>query len=108
MLEKDYYTYRVIWSPDDDEYVGLCSEFHFLSWLAKEPEEALTGIRKLVAESIEDMKIHGEPIPEPFSTKKYSGHFMIRTTPDLHRQLSVEASESGISLNRHLCDKLSR
>ena len=108
MLEKDYYTYRVFWSPKDYEYVGLCAEFHFLSWLAKEPEEALKGIRNLVAESIEDMNKHGEPIPEPFSTKKFSGHFIIQTTPDLHRQLTVEASESGVSLNRHVCDKLSR
>lgn len=108
MLKNDFYTYRVIWSSEDSEYVGLCAEFHFLSWLAKEPEEALKGIRNLVAESVEDMLNHGESIPEPLSTKKFSGHFVVRTTPDLHRLLSIEASEMGVSLNRYVCDKLSR
>ena len=26
-LKNDRYTYRVTWSEDDDEYVGLCAEF---------------------------------------------------------------------------------
>jgi len=41
MLRDDRYTYRVTWSEEDDEYVGLCSEFPSLSWLAPLPEEAL-------------------------------------------------------------------
>lgn len=45
---KDKYTYRVIWSEDDGEYVGLCSEFPSLSWLAKTSKDALKGIRKIV------------------------------------------------------------
>ena len=26
-LKDDRYTYRVTWSEDDQEYVGLCAEF---------------------------------------------------------------------------------
>ena len=37
-----HYTYRVTWSPEDDEHLGLCAEFPSLSWLAKTPEAALT------------------------------------------------------------------
>jgi len=44
-LKNDRYTYRVTWSEDDNEYVGLCAEFPSLSWLAKTPEAALKGIR---------------------------------------------------------------
>lgn len=47
-LRNDRYTYRVTWSPDDQEYVGLCGEFPSLSWLAATPEAALKGIRHLV------------------------------------------------------------
>jgi hypothetical protein len=46
-LKNDRYTYRVTWSEDDNEYVGLCAEFPSLSWLAKTPEAALKGIRKV-------------------------------------------------------------
>ena len=42
------YTYRVTWSEEDGEYIGLCAEFPSLSWLARTPEAALRGIRKLV------------------------------------------------------------
>jgi predicted HicB family RNase H-like nuclease len=38
----------------------------------------------------------------------YSGHFMVRVTPVLHRQLAIEAAESGVSVNRLANDKLSR
>jgi len=33
-----HYTYRVTWSPEHQEYIGLCAEFASLSWLAKTPE----------------------------------------------------------------------
>jgi predicted RNase H-like HicB family nuclease len=50
------YTYSVIWSAEDSEHVGLCAEFPSLSWLAKTPEEALAGIRQVVAECAADME----------------------------------------------------
>ncbi|HPW17736.1 MAG TPA: toxin-antitoxin system HicB family antitoxin, partial [Candidatus Aminicenantes bacterium] len=40
-LVNDRYTYRITWSDDDQEHVGLCAEFPSLSWLAKSPESAL-------------------------------------------------------------------
>jgi hypothetical protein len=43
---NDKYTYRVIWSEEYQEYVGLCAEFPSLSWLADEPEKALKGVRE--------------------------------------------------------------
>ena len=47
---KDQYHYKVIWSNEDNEYVGLCTEFPSLSWLAPTSKEALRGIKKIVAE----------------------------------------------------------
>ena len=108
MLKNDRYTYRVVWSEEDGEYLGLCTELPSLSWLASEPEEALKGIRMVVADVVMDLKQNGEPVPEPLMTKNYSGKFMVRVTPELHRQLVIEAAESHVSLNRLANDKLSR
>lgn len=105
-LKNDRFTYRVTWSDDDKEYVGLCTEFPSLSWLALTQEEALRGIRKIVADSVKDMKRNGEEIPEPLSKKQYSGKFMVRVPPDVHRELAIKAAESGISLNRLASTKL--
>ncbi len=104
----DKYTYRVTWSEEDSEYVGLCSEFQSLSWLAQTPEAALRGVSKLVHEVVEDMQKNGEPVPEPIATKHFSGKFMIRVPPEVHRQLTIQSLESGVSLNRLASAKLSR
>jgi len=108
MLRNDRYTYRVTWSEEDNEYVGLCAEFPSLSWLAPLPEDALKGIRRVVARVVADLKANGEPVPEPIAVKQYSGKFMIRIPPELHRRLTIEAAEAGISLNRLASEKLSR
>ena len=108
VLMNDRYTYRVTWSEDDQEYLGLCAEFASLSWLAPTPEGALEGIRQVVADVVEDLKATGEEAPEPISVKSYSGKFMIRVPPDLHRRLALEAAESGVSLNRLASAKLSQ
>jgi len=108
VLKNDRYTYRVTWSEEDDEYIGLCAEFPSLSWLEPSPEDALMGVRQVVAQVVTDMKKNREPIPEPIAIKKYSGKFMVRIPPDLHRRLALEAAESGVSLNRIASDKLTR
>ena len=107
-LKNDRYSYRVIWSEDDQEYVGLCAEFPSLSWLAKTPESALKGIREVVEGVIKDMRNTGEEIPKPISCKRYSGKFMVRVPPEVHRNLDIQAAESGVSLNRIAGTKLSR
>ena len=108
MLKNDRYTYRITWSEEDQEYVGLCIEFPSLSWLDQNPEAALAGIRKMVANVVKDMKANKETPPEPISSKQFSGKFMVRIPPELHRKLVLEAQEEGVSLNRLASDKLSR
>lgn len=102
----DKYTYRVTWSEEDEEYVGLCVEFPSLSWLAKTQEEAFKGIRKVVADVLQDMQKRKEKIPEALAQKHFSGKFVVRITPEDHRRLSVEAQEAHVSLNRYVSSKL--
>lgn len=104
--EIDKYTYRVTWSEEDEEFVGLSAEFPNLSWLAPGPEEALKGIRSVVKDCVEDMVENEEAVPKPISTRKYSGKFMVRIPPEVHRNLATQAAESGVSLNRIASAKL--
>jgi predicted HicB family RNase H-like nuclease len=105
-MNIDHYTYRVTWSPEDNEHVGLCAEFPSLSWLARKPDAALTGIRRVVARALADMRSNGEAIPEPLADKAYSGQFRVRIPPQLHRVLVLQAAEQGVSLNRLASAKL--
>ena len=61
----DHYTYRVIWSSEDGEHLGLCAEFPSLSWLAPTPDEALSGIQELVNGALVDLLAAGESPPAP-------------------------------------------
>ncbi len=107
-IKNDHYTYRVTWSTDDEEYVGLCTEFSSLSWVASTPEAALKGIRNVVADVVKDMQANNEKIPEPMAIKNYSGKFMVRVPPEIHRALALKAAEAGVSLNRLASSKLSQ
>ena len=105
-MNPNHYSYRVTWSPEDNEYLGLCVEFPSLSWLAETPELALAGIRQVVADVVADLQDNGEPIPQALAEKHYSGEFRVRIPPELHRLLALQAAEQGISLNRLASAKL--
>lgn len=105
-MSVDHYTYRVTWSPEDCEHVGLCAELPSLSWLASTPEEALAGIRQVVAEVVADLQSNGESVPLPLAEKHYSGEFRVRIPPHVHRSLAMQAKEQGVSLNRLASAKL--
>ncbi len=103
---SDHYTYRVTWSAEDQEYLGLSVEFPSLSWLADSPDEAFSGILRLVAECVEDMLAADEILPEPTADRTYSGKFMVRVPPEMHRALAIRAVEEGVSLNRLVSARL--
>ena len=105
-MNINHYTYRVTWSPEDSEHVGLCTEFPSLSWLANTPDAALSGIRQVIAEVVADLAADAEPIPEPLAEKRYSGEFRVRIPPELHRRLALQAAEQKVSLNRLASAKL--
>lgn len=102
----DHYTYRVTWSEEDGEYLGLCLEFPSLSWLASGPGNAFAGIRALVQVTVRDMRQTGENPPEPLADRTYSGKFLVRVPPETHRKLVVQAAEEGVSLNRLVSARL--
>lgn len=99
-MATDHYTYRVSWSPNDEEYVATCVEFPSLSWLAADDVEALRGIKRLVQDVIADMTANAEPLPTPIADQHFSGKFLVRVPPELHRRLALEAAEAKVSLNR--------
>mgnify|MGYP001224231105 CR=1 FL=1 len=109
MIKKtDTYTYRVTWSEEDKEYIGLCAEFPSLSWLDKTQQAALQGIINLVAKVVSDMRTNNEMIPQPIATKRFSGKLLVRIPPDVHKELTIQAAEAGVSINRLISSKLAK
>jgi antitoxin HicB len=71
-------------------------------------EEALVMIEDAKETWISYSLEKGLPIPEPESidTKSYSGKFIVRVTPELHKKLSLQAKSYGVSLNYYVSEIL--
>ncbi|MDR2983634.1 MAG: type II toxin-antitoxin system HicB family antitoxin, partial [Nocardiopsaceae bacterium] len=108
MPDATHYTYRVAWSAEDGEHVATVAEFPSLSWLAPTPIEALAGVTDVVRDVLSDLAASDEPIPQPLSARTYSGRFVVRVPPEVHRRLAREAAEQHVSLNRLVSDRLAR
>lgn len=106
MNRADHYSYRVRWSGEDGEFVGTVAELPSLSWLDADRALAFQGIQDLAAGVVADMLAAGETPPAAIADREYSGKFMVRIPPELHRQLALEAAEQHVSLNRLASSRL--
>ncbi|HEY3545579.1 MAG TPA: toxin-antitoxin system HicB family antitoxin [Propionicimonas sp.] len=106
MSVADHYSYRVRWSAEDGEYVGTVAELPSLSWLEVDQAETFAGIQRLAAGVVSDMLAKGETPPEAIADRTYSGKFVVRLPPELHRQLVIEAADQHVSLNRLISSRL--
>ena len=100
------YTYRAEYSPDFGQYVGHCLEFPSRHSHASSAHEAIEGAERIVAAAVADMLQCGEAPPPSLTDRRYSGNFVVRTSPQLHARLVVEANEQSVSLNQWAVQKL--
>ncbi len=85
------YRYSVIWSEDDQSYIGLCAEFPSLSWLEDTAEMASQGIRNIVLACINDMQTQNEPIPQPQTITQHSDDkITVRLTPRYYQESNLK------------------
>ena len=106
---SDHYTYRITWSAEDGEHVGLCAELPSLSWLGRYPGRSPVGhpaprgrVRGLTCGPMASRS------QEPMADRAYSGKFMVRVPPETHRALAIRAAEQGVSMNRLVSARLAR
>lgn len=104
--KAEQYLYSVGWSEADKAFVARVAEFPLLAAHGDTQEEALSEIKSVVGFVLNDLQEAGEPIPEPFGKRVFSGRLVLRMPEYMHRQLALEASRQGISLNQLLNLKL--
>ena len=100
------YLYSVVWSEEDDAFIGRVLEFPSLAAHGSTQAKALSEIRSVVQHAFEDLRDSGEEMPEPLNKRPYSGKLNVRLPKYLHRQLAIEAAEEGVSLNQLISTKL--
>lgn len=99
-MTKSYrYIVNVFWSEEDAAYVAEVPELPGCASHGKTPEVAMRNVQNAIETWIEGAKESGFKIPEPVSTKAFSGKFVTRVDPRLHQKLTIRAETSGKSLN---------
>lgn len=68
MSDTEQYSYRLVWSQPDAEWIGLCDAFPGLSWLEEDKQAALDGIRRMVRRALDIMDEDGMAPPAPTPT----------------------------------------
>jgi predicted HicB family RNase H-like nuclease len=100
------YTKIVEWSEEDGCFVGSAPPIIGPCCHGKDEAKVYAELCQIVEEWIEILETDDRPLPEPLNAKKYSGKFVLRLEPALHRRLAAKALAAGESLNSFCVKKL--
>lgn len=87
-------------------YLGCIQEIPEVRGHGDTLDECYDLVMEILETNLELMIEDGDKIPEPVD-KNYSGKFNVRIPKSLHKRLSEEAEDEGISLNQLAVYKLS-
>ncbi len=91
---------------EDGDFLAHFMELPNVSAFASTPEGALCELKLAWEGFKESYHKHNESVPVAPSKKEYSGQFNIRIDKRVHKNLAIEAAQSGLSLNALVSQKL--
>ena len=102
------FPYRIVirWSDEDSSYIAEVPELPGCMADGSTPETAAKEVKKAARLWIEVAKKEKREIPRAIDQRRYSGKFIVRVPPELHRELDFEAKTQKVSLNRLVTLKL--
>ena len=101
MKTSDRYLKIVEWSEEDQCYVGTCPGLMLGGVHGDDEARVYKELSQAVEEWIEIYEKDGDPLPEATAGREYSGKFVVRVGPDLHKTLAIGAMRHGEILNEH-------
>jgi len=99
--EGDRYLKIVEWSDEDQLYIGTCPELFGGGCHGDDEAKVYKELCEIVDEWIEIYKKFGDPLPKPKLNADYSGKFVMRVGPELHKVLAYRAQIANESLNNY-------
>ena len=102
------YLKLVEWSEEDGCFVGSAPPLIGPCCHGTDEVNVYRQLSEIVEEWIETMEREGQPLPEGTAGQEYSGKFVVRMEPDLHKALSVRATQAEQSLNNYCVGLLRR
>jgi len=102
------YAKFVEWSDEDDCFIGRCPELMLGGVHGSDEAKVYAGLCQAVEEMVELIHGDGHELPHPLGKKEFSGKFVLRVEPALHRRLAAKALAAGESLNSYIAGKLAK
>lgn len=93
------YQVNISFDPRDEIYVARVPELENCHSHGSSPEEALNRVKEAIELWLETATRKKIPIPEPVTRRKFSGKFVLRTSPQMHATLTQRALQKGKSMN---------
>ncbi len=90
---------NIRWDEKDRAYVAEVPELPGCATHGKTYEQAVRNAQDAIETWIEGARESKYAIPEPLAERKFSGKFVTRIDPELHRELTLHAKRSGKTLN---------
>ena len=96
------YAKFVEWSDEDQCFVGRCPELTLGGVHGSDEARVYAELCEVVEEWIELLHRDRAPMPEPLGkVSDFSGKFVLRVEPAIHRRLAAKALAAGESLNSY-------
>jgi len=96
-----HYLKIVEWSDEDGCFVGSAPPLIGQCCHGRDETKVYAELCQIVAEWIAVLEGDGHKLPAPLDAKKFSGKFVLRLEPALHRRLAAKALAAGESLNSY-------
>lgn len=100
------YLKLVEWSDKDGCFIGSAPPIIGPCCHGKTEADVMAQLSTIVEEWVEVMLKDGHPLPAGTAGKKYSGQFVVRVSPELHKKASLRALSRGESLNQYVAAAL--
>jgi predicted HicB family RNase H-like nuclease len=91
----------VEWSDEDQCFIGRCPGLFGGGVHGTDEAKVYKELCETVEEWIELLNKDGAALPGPLVAKAFSGKFVLRVEPALHRRLAAKALAAGESLNSY-------
>jgi predicted HicB family RNase H-like nuclease len=96
----------VEWSDADRCYIGSAPPLVGQSCHGKTEAAVLAQLQTIVEEWVEILIADGQPLPPGTAHRKFSGKFVVRLSPEIHRKVALKAMARGASLNEFVSETL--
>jgi predicted HicB family RNase H-like nuclease len=102
------YAKFVEWSDEDQCFIGRCPELMLGGVHGNDEAKVYAELCTVVEETIDLIHTDGQEMPHPLAKKDFSGKFVLRVDPAIHRRLAAKARAAGESLNAYCVKTLAK